>query len=69
MFWNQLKTLSYNKTFLKAWDEIEIEDEIDTGKQSKSKISVPVVCSPLIQQIIFDVSQQLVKMLPYTMIQ
>ena len=72
---------------LKAWDEIEIEDELSatasdeqngdaadtaslTKSQSfKSKLNVPLVCSPLIQNILYTISQQLTKNLTFTMIE
>lgn len=70
---------------LTAWDEIEIEDELnmDVGGENpneistqtiktskvKSKLSVPLVCSPSIQNILYWLSQQLTKNLNYTMIE
>ena len=70
----------------KAWDEIEIEDElgatngeIETSEQTteqvtnvqafKSKLSVPLVCSSLIQSILYFLSQEITKNLTYSMIE
>ena len=67
---------------LKAWDEIEIEDELSSSTPAdeaepvlaksqsfKSKLNVPMVCSPLIQNILYTVCQQLTKNLSFTMIE
>lgn len=64
-----------------AWDEIEIEDDIDseltngeeTEKETdtdgqKSKLHAPLVCSPLIQTILYSLCQELTKNLSYNMI-
>lgn len=65
----------------KIWDEIEIEDEVNLNQpedsssetkvqnqESKSKLSVPLVCSSLIQNLLHSLIQQVTKDLPYTMI-
>jgi hypothetical protein len=60
-----------------SWDEIEIEDEstetdedkIAKDSSFKSKLNVPLVCSPTIQTILYTISQQLTKNLPYNMIE
>lgn len=56
-----------------AWDEIEIEDEPDdtenTSDLVKSKLYAPLVCSPSIQSILYDLCQQLTKNLSYNMIE
>ncbi|RNA42051.1 conserved oligomeric Golgi complex subunit 1, partial [Brachionus plicatilis] len=66
---------------LVTWDEIEIEDEVCLNQpeenssvtriqssESKSKLSVPLVCSSVIQNLLHSLSQQIAKDLPYTMI-
>ncbi len=59
-----------------AWDEIEIEnepeannDEIENNPLVKSKLYAPLVCSPSIQTILYDLCQQLTKNLSYNMIE
>ena len=61
-----------------AWDEIEIDDEssetpADKEKQTeatfKSKLNVPLVCSPTIQTVLYSTCQQLAKNLSYNMIE
>lgn len=59
---------------MKAWDEIEIEDDLNetqttTDVSFKSKLNVPLVCSPTIQTILYTLCQQLTKNLPYNMIE
>ena len=53
-----------------AWDEIEVDEELDdlSKDSSKSKLNAPLVCSPLVQTILYAVSQSLARSLPYTMI-
>lgn len=55
-----------------AWDEIEIEDELSESNEksnnTKSKLSVPLVCSASIQNILFHLSQELIKNLSYDII-
>jgi hypothetical protein len=55
-----------------AWDEIEIEDELggsnEKSNESKSKLSVPLVCSVSIQNVLFHLSQELIKNLSYDII-
>lgn len=58
-----------------AWDEIEIEDEPsevsnnDTENITKSKLYAPLVCSPSIQSILYNLCQQLTRNLSYNMIE
>lgn len=71
-------TLAIND--LIAWDEIEIEDELDpTDEQEettektdteavKSKLHAPLVCSPLIQNILYTICQNITKNFSYNMI-
>jgi hypothetical protein len=64
-----------------AWDDIEIEDELKDDEPVedelisksasplvKSKISVPLVCSPIIQNILYNICHELTKNLFYSMI-
>ena len=59
----------------KAWDDIEIEDELGNSEPVqevqliKSKLNVPLVCSPLIQTILYTLCQELTKHLAYNMIE
>lgn len=68
--------------FFKSWDEIEIEEELNVDQNEdttsslskstnkfKSKLSVPLVCSSSIQNMLYWLSQQLTKNLTYTMIE
>ncbi|CAF0714065.1 unnamed protein product [Brachionus calyciflorus] len=68
---------------LVAWDEIEIDDEVNINQSDdfdnqakksdqqsfKSKLSVPLVCSSTIQNILHMISHQLTKDMSYTMIE
>ncbi|CAF0996369.1 unnamed protein product [Didymodactylos carnosus] len=52
------------KTFLDdlpnlIWDEVEIEESLDTDKSYKSVIRVPMYCTPFIEEILFNVCQQI----------
>ncbi len=63
-----------------AWDEIEIDDETSEASSDKSeneqkdstfksKLNVPLVCSPTIQTVLYSTCQQLTKNLSYNMIE
>ncbi|CAF0777832.1 unnamed protein product [Didymodactylos carnosus] len=52
------------KTFLDdlpnlIWDEIEIEESLDTDKSYKSVIRIPMYCTPFIEEILFNVCKQI----------
>ena len=45
--------------FFKVWDEIEIEESLDTDKTYKSVIRVPMYCTPFIEELLFYSCQQI----------
>ncbi len=45
--------------WLQIWDEIEIEESLDTDKTYKSVIRVPMYCTPFIEELLFYSCQQI----------
>ena len=41
------------------WDEIEIEESLDTDKTYKSVIRVPMYCTPFIEELLFQSCEQI----------